>query len=114
MARSNPSSAQYQLEERAAARRSESENPARPQRAVHPGEQRGPFGGQEVPERSEADRQVEGPSEGQGPDVGPHPPGAGAGTARLREHASAEVDARDRSLAHGSQDLQPAPVPQHT
>ena len=34
------------------------ENPAGPQRAVHAGEQRGPFAGQEVPERPEADRQA--------------------------------------------------------
>ena len=59
-----------------------------------------------MPERPEADRQVEGPGEGQGPGVGPYPPGAGVRTARLREHAGAEVDARDRSLAQGSEDPQ--------
>src|ERR1700678_1348275 len=59
-----------------------------------------------MPERPEADRQIEGPREGQGPDVGPYPPGVRVRAARLREHAGAEVDAHDRSLAQGSQDLQ--------
>src|SRR2546421_9278133 len=57
-----------------------------------------------VPECPETDRQVEGPGEGQGPDVGPYPPGVRVRTARLREHASAEVDARDPALAQGFQD----------
>ena len=57
-----------------------------------------------MPERAEADRQVEGPGEGQGPDVGAYPRGVRVRPARLREHASAEIGARDRSLAHRSQD----------
>jgi hypothetical protein len=77
---------------------------------VDAGEQRGPFGGQEVPERPETDRQVEGPSEGrgegQGADVGPYPRRVRVRRARLREHAGAEVDAGVRSLAQGSQDPQ--------
>src|SRR4051812_49389233 len=83
----------------------EGEEPPGPQRAVHPGEQRGPFGGQEMPEGSEADRQVEAPGEGQSPYVGPHPPGIRVCAARLREHAGAEVDTRDTSLAEGLEDL---------
>jgi hypothetical protein len=71
---------------------------------VDAGEQRGAFGGQEVPERSEADRQVEGPGEGQGPDVGPDPRGVRVRAARLREHAGAEVGARDLALAQGPED----------
>src|SRR5271166_5936538 len=70
-------------------------------RALRPA---GVFAGQEVPERPEADRQVEGPGEGQGPDVGPYPPGVRVRPARLREHASAEVDAHDPSLAQGFKD----------
>ena len=79
----------------------EGEQPAGPQRAVHPLEECGPFGGQEVPERSEGDREVEVRGERQGPGVGPHPRGVRVGAARLREHAGAEVDARDPSLAQG-------------
>ena len=71
----------------------EGEDPAGPQRAVHAREQRGPLGGQEVPERPEADREVEGLGEGQRPGVGPDPAGVRVGHARPREHARAEVDA---------------------
>jgi hypothetical protein len=49
-------------------------------------------------------RQVEGLGEGQGQDVGSYPLDVRVRTARLREHASAEVDARDPSLAQGLQD----------
>src|SRR6202000_3048885 len=79
----------------------EGERPAGPQGGVYAGKQRGPFGGQQVPERTETDRQVEGPGEGQGPDVGPYPLGVLVRIACPREHARAEVDARDRSLAQG-------------
>ena len=57
-----------------------------------------------MPERTETDRQVEGRGEGQGPGVGPYPLGVRVRTARLREHAGAEVDAREPSLAYGRQD----------
>ena len=45
-----------------------------------------------MPERPETDRQVEGPGQRQGPGVGPDPPVARVRTARLCEHARAEVD----------------------
>src|SRR5690349_17795586 len=57
-----------------------------------------------MPERSETDRQVEGPGEGQDAGVGPYPRGARVRTTRPREHASGEVDAGDRSLTHGCED----------
>ena len=47
----------------------------------------------------EADRQVKGLREGQRPGVGPDPPGAGVGPARLAEHARAEIGAHGRPLA---------------
>ena len=82
----------------------ESEDPGWPQRALDPGEQRGRFGGQECPSAQKLTARSKGPGEGQGPDVGPYPPGVRVRTARLREHASAEVDARDPALAQGFQD----------
>src|SRR6478736_2809326 len=85
MARSNPRRAQYQREVTGS-------------------------GGQEVPKRTETDGQVEDPGEGSGPDVGPYPLGVRVRTARLREHASAEVHARQPSLAHGCQDPHARPA----
>ena len=116
MARSNPSSAQYQRDVMGCgATDREGENPAWPQRAVHAGEQRGPFGGQEVPVRPEADRQVEGPGEGQGPGMSPLPRGVRVRTARLGEHAGAEVNAPMTGPWHTDpRTRMPAPVPQHT
>ena len=92
----------------------EGEDPARPQRAVHPGEQRGPFGGQEVPERPETDRQVKGPGKRQGPDVGPHR--LASGCAR---RACASMPALKSTPVTGPwhselRTRRPAPVPQHT
>ena len=84
------------------------------QRAVHAGEQRGPFGGQKVPERPETDRQVEGPGEGQGPDVSQTHLTSGCAP-----RACASMPALKSTPMTGPwhTDLRtrmPAPVPQHT
>jgi hypothetical protein len=105
MARSNPRRAQYQREVTGCgAPRGKAKTPPGRSARYTPANSAGPFGGQEVAKRTETDRQVEGPGEGHGPDVGPYPLGVRVRTARLREHASAEVGAREPSLAHGCQD----------
>ena len=105
MARSNPSSAQYQLEVMGCgAPIGKAKTPPGRSARYTPANSAGRSAGQEVPERPETDRQAEGPGEGQGPDVGPYPPSVRVRTARLREHAPAEVDAGDLSQAHGSED----------
>ena len=94
------------VRDRGARRRAdrEGERPARSQHAVHPLEQCRPFGGQEVPECSEGDREIEDLSERSGPGVGPHPRGVRMRATRLREHAGAPWH-RDLRTS------MPAPVP---
>jgi hypothetical protein len=101
MARSNPSSAQYQPEVMGCgAPTGKAKTPPGRSARYTPANSAGRSAG----ERPETDRQAESPGEGQGPDVGPHPPGVRVRTARLREHARAEVDTGDLPQAHRSED----------
>ena len=104
MARSNPSSAQYQREVTgggtAAGKantppgRSARYTPADSGGARRAGSARGP----------ETNRQAEGPGKRQGPDISPYPSAVQVRAARLRQHASAEVDASDRFPAQRPED----------
>lgn len=76
---------------------------------MHPGEQGRPVGGQEVAEGAEADGQVELGGEGRSPRVRAYPFPVRVGTARLGEHAGAEVQSRDPAPAQRVQDPQAGP-----
>jgi hypothetical protein len=89
----------------------EREPAARSQHSVHLGEEARQLAGQEVPERAEADDEVEGGRERQRAGVRTHPGHAGPGRMRALaghvEHARAEVDPGDAAPAHRRQHVDP-------
>src|SRR5262249_30071954 len=58
-------------------------------------------------ERTEGDREVEVLGERKRPGIGPYPRRVRMCIARLRQHAGAEVDARDPSLTQGPENQHP-------
>src|SRR5713101_2207643 len=100
MARSNPSSAQYQPEVMGCgAPTGKAKTPPGRSARYTPANSAGRSAGRKCPSAPKLTARSNAPAKGRGPDVGPYPPGGRVRTARLREHASAEVDACDRSLA---------------
>src|SRR2546430_1623343 len=105
MARSNPSSAQYQLEVMGCgAPIGKAKTPPGRSARYTPANSAGRSAGRKCPSAPKLTARPKAPAKGRARGVGPYPPGVRVRTARLREHARAEVDAGDLSQAHGSED----------
>ena len=84
MAGSNPSSARYQHEVTGGAAAGKANTPPGRSARCTPANSGGSPGGQEAPERPEADRHADDPGNGQRADIGPYPSGVRVRAARLR------------------------------